>query len=144
LVTIGRPWNQDEAALLAQLGLQGHVRRLDPLPDDDLVALYRGALALVQPSVEEGFGLPLVEAMATGCPVVARPLPATIELADGVPHYVESDDPESAGGAFDAVANGVDDERRALGRRLAAQLDWTTTAAKTVEIYRSLEPSQSL
>jgi glycosyltransferase involved in cell wall biosynthesis len=140
LVTVGRPWSDDEAALVTRLGLTDRVRRLDPVPDADLVLLYRGAVALVQASVEEGFGLPLVEAMASGCPVVARRLPATVEVADGVPHYLEGDDLDAARAAFDAVADGVSAARRDRGLELAGRLDWEATAAGTVEVYRSLDP----
>jgi glycosyltransferase involved in cell wall biosynthesis len=138
LLTVGRPWNDDEARLLTELGLSDRVRRLDPVPDDLLVDLYRGALALVQPSLEEGFGLPLVEAMAVGCPVVARRLPATVELADGVPHYLDGDDLDAAAEAFDSVLRGTDPGRRAAGLRRAGAFDWERSAAETVAVYRSL------
>ena len=143
LVTVGRAWNEDEQALLQELGLTERVRRLDPVPDDELVRLYRGASALIQASIEEGFGLPVVEAMAVGCPVVARRLPATEEVAGEVPVYVD-DDVASVGAAFDEVTAGLAEDRLADGRRMARALSWEAAAAATVAVYRSLEPFQSL
>jgi glycosyltransferase involved in cell wall biosynthesis len=143
LLTVGRSWNDDERRLLADLGLVDQVRRLDPVPDAELADLYRGATALVQASVEEGFGLPVLEAMAVGCPVVARRLPATVEVADGVPLYVEADT-DSVIAAFDRAVAGLPADRLATGRARAAGYDWEATAAATVAVYRSLEPFQSL
>jgi glycosyltransferase involved in cell wall biosynthesis len=138
LVTVGRPWDDEEVRRLVDLGLTDRVQRLDPVPDETLVLLYREAVGLVQASVEEGFGLPLIEAMATGCPVVARRLPATVELADGVPHYLEGDDLEAATAAFDALLARPDPARVDAGVTRASALSWDAAAAATVGVYRSL------
>jgi glycosyltransferase involved in cell wall biosynthesis len=62
------------------------------VPDDELAALYTGAHALVLPSPEEGFGLPAIEALACGTPVVAADGPALREVLDGRATFVEADD----------------------------------------------------
>ncbi|MEA2272701.1 MAG: hypothetical protein QOI98_1409 [Solirubrobacteraceae bacterium] len=84
LVLVGptREWAHE----LRDVTLTGHV------PDDDLAAIYSGAHALVFPSDDEGFGLPAVEALACGAPVVACDVPALREVLDGRVTFVASDD----------------------------------------------------
>ena len=106
--------------------LRGYVEK------DELAALYRGAAVLVLPSRYEGFGLPVLEAMACGTPVVANPDPALKEVAGDAALYAEP------GGLADAI-------RRAIGERAqlvsagfvrAAGFSWDETARLTLEAYR--------
>ena len=84
----------------------GHlVHCVGALPDAELARMYRGALALVFPSRFEGFGLPVLEAMACGTPVVASAIPPVREIAGAAAEYVDPNDPSS-------VAEGI---RRVLG-----------------------------
>jgi glycosyltransferase involved in cell wall biosynthesis len=85
LLVVGQPgWGGlDPAAEAARLGLAGRVRLLGRVPDADLAVLLRRATALVVPSRAEGFGLPLLEAMSVGTPVVISPAPALVEVAGG-------------------------------------------------------------
>jgi glycosyltransferase involved in cell wall biosynthesis len=108
--------------------LRGYVSK------DELARLYRGAACLVFPSRYEGFGLPLVEAMASGTPVVAAPDAALREVAGDAAVFVEPA----------ALAEGV---RRALAERerlVAAGLErarrftWEETARRTVAVYREV------
>jgi glycosyltransferase involved in cell wall biosynthesis len=101
---------------------------------DELVRLYRGAAALVMPSRYEGFGLPVLEAMASGTPVVAAPDPAMQEVAGDAAVFVEPED----------LAEGV---QRALGERAtlvaaglrrAAEFSWDDAARRTVDVYREV------
>jgi glycosyltransferase involved in cell wall biosynthesis len=111
--------------------LKGHV------PDDELAALYRGAECLVFPSRDEGFGLPLLEAMASGVPVVATRAGALPEIAGGAAILVEPGNPvELAGGIERALA---DRERLvAAGFERARQYSWAETAERTLAVYREL------
>jgi glycosyltransferase involved in cell wall biosynthesis len=119
-----------DAALVDELrrrgaDVRGYVER------DELVRLYRGAAALVMPSRYEGFGLPVVEAMASGTPVVAAPDPALQEVAEDAAVFVEPE--RLAAGVRQALA-----EREALvaaGLRRAAMFSWDETARRTVAVY---------
>ncbi len=104
------------------------------VPKDELVELYRGAAALVMPTRYEGFGLPVVEAMASGTPVVAAPDPAVREVADDAAVFVEPG--ELADGVRQALA-----ERETLvaaGLRRAAAFTWDETARRTLAVYREV------
>ena len=102
------------------------------VPKDELVDLYRGAAALVMPSRYEGFGLPVVEAMATGTPVVAAPDPAMQEVAQDAAVFAEP--ARLADGVRRALADR--DTLVAAGLRRAAEFSWDETARRTLQVYR--------
>lgn len=85
LVIVGKKgWMADEIyALPKKLGIEEKIKFLDYIKDTDLPALYSGAIALVFPSLFEGFGLPILEAQACGCPVVTSNLSSMPEIAGG-------------------------------------------------------------
>ncbi len=111
------------------------VRWLGRVPDEELARLYRGARCVAYPSVYEGFGIPVLEAMACGAPVVTSRGGATEEVADGAAVLVDPLDPaEIAAGIERAAA-----EREALGRRgveRARAFRWRDVAEATVAVYR--------
>lgn len=115
----GRPHLQAE-------GAPGEVRLLGHVPDEHLPGLYAGARAFVLPSLYEGFGLTVVEAMASGVPVVAADRGALPETAGGAALLADPEDPEAIASALlRAAADG--DERRELAARglaRAAELSW--------------------
>ncbi len=104
------------------------------VPQDELVELYRGAAALVLPSRYEGFGLPVIEAMASGTPVVAAPDAALREIAGDAAVFVETDD--LADGIRRALAER--DVLVAAGLRRAALFSWDETARRTIAVYREV------
>jgi glycosyltransferase involved in cell wall biosynthesis len=139
LVVVGPPWTRTEAGRLLELGIAQKVRLLKSVSDTELAVLYGRAEAFVHPSLREGFGIPLLEAMACGCPVVASRIPSTIEVASDRallfdPFSVE----ELAGGLEAAVTQGRGTERVSGGLERARSFTWDATAQGMLNIYRGL------
>jgi glycosyltransferase involved in cell wall biosynthesis len=135
----GGPFSADERELLGRLGLAGRAVQLGG-SDRQLLALYRHARAFVFPSRYEGFGLPLLEAMAAGCPVVASRASCFPEIAGDAAEYFEPESAEDCGRAIGAAV--YDEPRRGrlieLGRARCALFTWDKTAQATLAAYRSL------
>jgi glycosyltransferase involved in cell wall biosynthesis len=114
------------------------VRHLGHLPFAQLPALYRRATALVFPSLFEGFGMPLVEAMACGCPVAASDRGAIAEVCADAALGFDPTDVEAIAGAIRRIVS--DDALRArlrdAGLRRAASFRWDDVAARHVAVYR--------
>jgi glycosyltransferase involved in cell wall biosynthesis len=119
-----------------ELGGDG-VRWLGELSDEELARLYRGALCLAYPSLYEGFGIPVLEAMRCGTPVVTSAGSAMEEVAGAAAELVDPLDPAS-------IAEGIEraisrrDELRTLGIVRARRYTWDATAEATVAVYREL------
>jgi glycosyltransferase involved in cell wall biosynthesis len=116
--------------------LEGNlIRRLGRVPDEELARLYRGARCLAYPSLEEGFGIPIVEAMASGAPVVTSRGGATEEVAGGAAVLIDPLDPGSIAAGIEEAASRRDELVR-LGLERARAFSWTETARRTAEVYR--------
>jgi glycosyltransferase involved in cell wall biosynthesis len=112
-------------------------RWLGRVRDAELAALYRGALCVAYPSLYEGFGIPILEAMACGAPVVTSAGGATEEVAGGAAVLVDPREPVSiADGLAEAI--GRRDELRALGLARARSFSWSATAEATLAVYREV------
>jgi glycosyltransferase involved in cell wall biosynthesis len=139
LVLAGAPgWGlEDLPGRIAGLGLDSIVRRLGPVPEADLPALYAGALAFVFPSLWEGFGLPVLEAMAAGTPVVASGRGALPEVTGGAALLVEPEAGALAEALGAVLADKALRERlREAGLARAQAFSWERTARETMAIYR--------
>lgn len=113
------------------------VRWLGEVGTDELARLYRGARCVVYISLYEGFGLPVLEAMACGAPAVVAQAEAVLEVAGGAAVLVDGLDPDSiARGIVEAIDRG--DELRGLGLGRAARYGWARAAERTVAVYRSV------
>lgn len=99
-----------------------------------LAAIYRGAIALVMPSLEEGFGLPIVEAMACGTPVIASNIPPLAEVAGDAAVYVGPRSTQSIATAMETVDRSLIER----GRARAMQFTWRRCAEQTREVYRAV------
>ncbi len=113
------------------------VRWLGHVSDPALASLYRGALCVAYPSLYEGFGLPVLEAMACGAPVVTSRGSATEEIAAGAAVLVDPSDPDSiAAGLEEAI--GRRDELARLGLERASRFSWDRVAEQTLDVYREV------
>jgi len=123
-----------------QLMDEGRLRVLGFVPDDDLPTLYSGADALVYPSLVEGFGLPVLEAMRCGAPVLTSRTSSLPEVAGGAALYVDPYSVEEIAAALERLA-GQPDLRAALARQgvqRAAGFTWRRTAEATLRVYAEL------
>ena len=132
LVLVGRT-RADFPVIQEEPGL----RVLGEVPDSDLPNLYSGALACVYPSLYEGFGLPVLEAMQCGALVIASRDPAILEVSQGAALHVDARDTPALAEAMRAVAADprqfADLRQKALDR--ASQFTWQHTARRTREVY---------
>lgn len=125
-------------ALAADLGITDAVLFLGGLPISETVHFYQAADVLVYPSFNETFGLPILEAMACGCPVVTSNTAAMPETAGGAAILSSPDDPaDIAHGILQAVES-AGDRLRDQGLRRAGEFTWGATAAATLEVYREI------
>jgi glycosyltransferase involved in cell wall biosynthesis len=113
-----------------------NVRWLGEVTDDELARLYRGARCAAYVSLYEGFGLPVLEAMACGTAVVSSDLPSVREFARGVVTVDPADPDAIAAGLNEALARR--DELGRQGREAAAAYDWARVARETVTVYREV------
>jgi len=140
LIVVGaKGWRQNGiAGQIQTLGLDGRVEFKNYVGDPELESLYRGSLALLQLSSYEGFGLPVIEAMACGCPVIAARNSGLIEAGGDAAAFIETGDILQISAAMARLAADEQYSERliALGRRQAARFDWAATAKATWDIYK--------
>lgn len=123
--------------LAVRLGIADRLRWLPGLPLDQMIVLLQAARALLQPSLVEGFGLPALEAMSCGCPVVASDTPALVEVVGGAGLHAAVGDVSAFAAALRRLNDGsLGDELRARGLERAKAFDWNTTARQTLEVLR--------
>lgn len=115
--------------LLKALDENEHVMRLGFVPDKDLAAVFKLATVYCQPSFYEGFGLPVLEALASGCPVVCSKTQALVEIAGKAAVYVNPKD-------INDIASGL--SKRVKNPTLPREYSWSRVADETMKIYEEI------
>ena len=139
----GRPGGrlfEDFPRLARELDIADTVKFIGPVDEGDKPALYRGAAAFAYPSRYEGFGLPPLEAMACGVPVVASHAASVIEVVGQAGYLLPPDDTRAFGAAIITcvVEQAVAEDLRARGLEQAKKFSWEKTARETVAAYEAV------
>jgi len=138
LVFVGSALTQEMIALVADRpGLAGRIHVLRDVSHDQLRALYCGAAALLFPSLQEGFGWPIIEAQACGCPVFTSNLAPMNEIGSAAAVYVDPKDAKAIAGAIREAAPRFAQMREG-GLANAAHYSAAHMAARYVEHYREV------
>ncbi len=142
LVIAGQALWQHSAVfeVVSERGLQSDVLFTGYVPDEDLVALYNAASLFLYPSLYEGFGLPVLEAMACGTPVVTSSVSSLPEVAGDAALLVDPQDVSQLASAIEAILSNPDLARRLSerGLRRASLFSWERTALETLEVYAGI------
>ena len=140
LVLVGRYCASEEVEVLAAIHAEGNpksIRRLGFVADESIPAVLSGATALAFPSIYEGFGLPVLEAMASGCPVIAVRATSIGEVAGSAALYVPPRDSAALAAAIREITTdaALRSDLRSAGLAQAAKYSWRATALGTVDAY---------
>ncbi|MBI1805768.1 MAG: glycosyltransferase family 4 protein [Ignavibacteria bacterium] len=124
-------------ALLKDLRLEHRVKLLGYVVEEDLPALYAAARAFIFPSLYEGFGLPILQAMAAGTPVIAAMISSIPEVAGEAAINVDSYDPASIANGICALLDNhaLADGKKNAGKLQARKFSWDQTARQVVDVY---------
>jgi glycosyltransferase involved in cell wall biosynthesis len=139
VVAGGKGWKYEEIfALVGQLRLTSRVIFTGFVPDEDLPALLTNARAFVYPSLHEGFGLPVLEAMQCGAPVITTDVSSLPEVAGDAALVFSPTDVEGLAAAMRRVLQepGLREELRGRSLRRSRGFSWRETAERTAELYR--------
>lgn len=129
----------DIKAALAKSEYKDFIQRLDYVPNEMLPELYARAQAFVFPSFYEGFGLPVLEAMQLGCPVVTSDHGALAEVSGDAAILVDCQSPEKiAEGLHQVLDKNLREQLKAQGYKQAQKFTWEECAKKTYEVYRQV------
>jgi glycosyltransferase involved in cell wall biosynthesis len=138
------PWNKDLVRVQELSQENKNIIRLGFVPSADLVALYNAAILFVMPSIYEGFGLPILEAMSCGCPVVASRGGSLVGVVGKAGEYVDPYDIDSIAEGIKRVFNsiGLQRELSQKGEIQSRKFTWKKTADETMKVYKSTISSE--
>jgi glycosyltransferase involved in cell wall biosynthesis len=125
-------------SLVDELGIANDVVFVGGIPLAETRYFYQAADVFVYPSFSETFGLPILEAMACGCPVVTSSTSSMPEIAGGAAVLSDPRDPRSIASAIEEVVNSRTDRLRDHGLERAARFTWKATADATLDVYREV------
>ncbi len=137
----GKGWMMDDfVSFIKEKGLKDRVCLTGYLEDQDLCGLYSTCRAFVYPSLYEGFGLPPLEAMACGAPVITSRTPALMETVDTAARLIDPEDVDDIARAMTEMLSDaqVREHYAELGKVHVKKFSWEQTALKTLEVYREL------
>ena len=134
------PWNHDLNRIWELSKENNKVIRLGFVPDEDLVAIYNLAQVFIMPSLYEGFGLPVLEAMACGCPVITSKEGSLGEVAKDSAYFVDAYNAEDIEKGIREVFsnNQLKNELREKGFENVQKFSWKKTASDTLDVYRQV------
>jgi glycosyltransferase involved in cell wall biosynthesis len=146
LYLVGKEKTQDPRCFVEENNLENEVKFVVNADESALDKFYRKAEVLVFPSFEEGFGMPLLEALFRGTPVVASNIPVFREIAGDCPFYVNPHSPdEIARGIWEALSNpNIVKEKIVKATALTEKYSWKKAAQETQHIYETLIPRQNI
>jgi glycosyltransferase involved in cell wall biosynthesis len=137
----GQGWLMDDfASSIRQKGLDERICLTGYLQDEDLCALYSSCAVFVYPSLYEGFGLPPLEAMACGAPVITSRIPSLVETVGSAARLVDPYDVDDLARAMLEMLSHehVREHYAELGQNQVKKFSWQQTALKTLDVYRDL------
>lgn len=134
------PWNADLNRVNELAKEDNNIMKLGFVPDEDLVQIYNLATVFVMPSLYEGFGLPVLEAMACGCPVITSKEGSLPEVAGDAALYVDAYDMDSIAAGIEKVFNDekLQKELSKKGLENVKKFSWKKTASETLKVYESI------
>jgi len=129
-----KPWMDK----VQKKGLAHRIVMTGYLPDEDLKEIYSGATALVYPSLYEGFGLPIVEAMACGCPVICSNAASMPEVAGDAGVLIDPYNSDELAEGIEKISNNTEFRQNLIKKGLAqaASFKWEVTARETLELFQ--------
>jgi len=139
-VDLSNPWNVDFAKVLGLVDGDKRILRLGFVSNEELILLYNIATVFVMPSIYEGFGLPVLEAMSCGCPVVTSKGGSLAEIAEKACKYVDPYDVDSIASGISEVFNStsLQEELSKKGLIQSKKFTWQKTATETMGVYREI------
>ncbi|MDP2638348.1 MAG: glycosyltransferase family 1 protein [Candidatus Levybacteria bacterium] len=134
------PWNKDLVEVQTLIDSNKNIFSLGFVPTGDLVSLYNTATLLAMPSIYEGFGLPILEAMSCGCPVVTSAEGSLSEVVGEAGKYVDPYDVESIANGIAQVFNNKDLQKELSWKGIvqSKKFTWRRTAEETVSVYKGI------
>jgi len=137
LVCVGSPFANFEIKYFESLCIKNEIFNLNP-DDEELQILYENAVALVYPSIDEGFGLPILEAFVNGCPVLCSDIEVFHEIANDAVVYFDPKSIKSINDAFYRIFNSRKEKQNLIekGYVRSKTFDWSKCASLTEEVYK--------
>jgi len=137
LVMVGKPWTSAMRRAARERNIDARVHELRSVDNEDLRALYSRASLLLFPSLNEGFGWPIIEAQACGCPVVTSNRPPMTEVGGDAAVYIDPDDPQAAAQRIGDVLKSTTNCREP-GFRNAARFSAAYAVSAYLDVYRRI------